>query len=338
MSVSHSDHESFALRHRGGVLLERYNIDLFLHPHLGFSIAPGHRSASVNTDNEGFRLSDSPFGPVDSAGWLAAGGGGLVIGNSGAFGMAATCDEGTTPSYLAHLSGTRQLNLGLVGGNSVQELIAAMPFLDHASTVVVYSGVPDYWSTLASWDPYSPFGPMWFEGTLTSLINVPVLDLERLVEGEPLPEGSGERKAKTAVKPDFSDVEERVAAAARRQLRSLESVAKLAGHGAKVLFALQPFATPRTREITKEEQANFDFEEPMFGRPENHAYEQYWDLFAGLIAKGCADLGVPYMNMTADLFEGFCFSDHIHLNDEGNRQAAQMIHTMLKTLPDLSAE
>src|SRR6266542_2146886 len=112
-STPHFEHEAFARRHRGGFLLERHGLDLYLHPFLGFTLAPGYRSDMLNTDDEGFRLSDSPFGTVDSAGWLSAGGGGIFLGNSVAVALAASADTQTPASHLAHLTGTRQLNLGL---------------------------------------------------------------------------------------------------------------------------------------------------------------------------------------------------------------------------------
>jgi hypothetical protein len=334
MAIASSDHESLALRHRGGVLLERYDIDLHLHPYLGYALAKNHRSAIVNTDREGIRHSDSPFGTVDSGSWLEAGGGGLVIGNSTAFGLAADSDSGTPASHLAALTGERQLNLGVIAGNSLQELIVALPFLHSASTVVVFSGGSDYWTMLATRTPDSVFGPVFFEGTYSSLTGIPLFELAALAAGAPLPEGGDARAADAPPPPpDFSEADARVEAAARQQLRHLAALTRLIGEGTPILFCLQPFATPRTREIDPRESANFDFDGAIFGRPENSAYEKHWDIYARLLEAGCADLGVPYVNMTADLFTGYCFGDQFHLTDEGNRQAAEMIHQALRQPP-----
>jgi hypothetical protein len=334
MATEVSDHESFAIRHRGGVMFERYDIDLHLHPYLGYALARNHRSAIINTDEEGFRHADSPFGSVDGPGWRAAGGGGVVLGNSTAFGMAATCDHGTVASHLALLRGDRQLNLGVVGGNSVQEVIAALPYLDLAETVVVFSGAGDYWTSLASWTPHSAWGPLFFEGTLTSLTRIPLFQLAAVATGvDPDWRPEPQPKPDAAERPDFTDVVERVEAAAARQVRNLSAVRRLARPDARVLFALQPFATPRSRKLTAAEMEHFDFHMPMFGQERNRPFEHHWGRFAELVAKGCADLGVPFTDLSADRFEGFAFSDHFHLTDEGNRQAAVMIHEALAALP-----
>ncbi|MHA6763575.1 hypothetical protein [Streptacidiphilus sp. PAMC 29251] len=332
MAIANSDHESLALQHRGGVLLERYDIDLHLHPSLGFALARNHRSAIVNTDNEGFRHSDSPFGTVDTSSWLADGGG-LVLGNSTSFGLAADSDGGTTASHLAALTGVRQLNLGVVAGNSLQELVAALPFLHAASTVVVFSGASDYWTMMATRTPDGIFGPVFFEGTFASLSRVPMFQLAAFLAGAPLPERRSDEAEAAPPAPDFADAEHRVQTAARQQLRHLAALTRLVAPGTPLLFALQPFATPRTRDIDPEEQAHFDFEEPIFGRKENSVYEEYWDLFAVLVREGCAELGVPFVNLSADRFTGYCFGDQFHLNDEGGRQAARMIHQELLELP-----
>jgi hypothetical protein len=332
MAIAHSDHESLALQHRGGVLLERYDIDLHLHPSLGFTLAKNHRSEIVNTDSEGFRHSTSPFGTVDSHSWLAHGGG-LVLGNSTAFGLAADRDSGTAASHLAALSGVRQLNLALVAANSLQELVASLPYLHAASTVVVFSGAGDYWTMMATRTPDSIFVPVFFEGTFASLSSIPLFQLAALAAGTPLPAPEGDDEDTAPPAPDFGDAEHRVATAAQRQLRHLTALTRLVAPGTRILFCLQPFATPRTRDIDPEEQRRFDFEEPIFGRKENSAYEQYWDSFATLVSDGCAGLGVPFVNLSADLFTGYCFGDQFHLTDEGNRQAAILIHQALQALP-----
>ncbi|MQY11615.1 hypothetical protein SRB5_17340 [Streptomyces sp. RB5] len=330
-AIAQSDHESLALRHRGGVLLERYGIDLHLHPYVGFSLARNHRSDMINTDAEGFRHSTSRFGTVDSRSWLDAGGGGLVVGNSTAFGMASGSDDATLPSQLARISGRRELNAAVVGGNSLQELVAALPFVRAARTIVVFSGANDYWSMLASRTPDSVFGPVFFEGTMASLIRTPMFDLAATVAGDtpPLPPVV---EGEVPPPPDFADATERIEAAANRQLANLEHLSALTDDRIRLLFCLQPFAAPSTRDITPEEQANFDFREPVFGRPENSVFETHWGAYGRLVEAGCRKLGVPFTDISADRFRGFAFNDHLHLTDEGSRQAARMVHTALEEL------
>jgi hypothetical protein len=54
-----------------------------------------------------------------------------------------------------------------------------------------------------------------------------------------------------------------------------------------------------------------------------------WGRYADLLAAGCAELGVPFANLTADRFAGWSFVDTVHLTDHGYAQAAGMIEEAL---------
>jgi hypothetical protein len=320
------------------MLLERHGLDLYLHPFLGFTLAPGHRSDLLNTDDEGFRLSDSPFGTVDSANWLAAGGGGIVLGNSVAIGLSASCDSATPASYLSFLTGTRQLNLGVCAAISLQELVAAVPFLHAASTVVIIGGGPDVINLVGSLTPGGVFGTVSYERTFAELSRVPMFDLATLAAGKSLPDLDACRLSRQ-VRPaawDIADAVPRMEAAARSRLRDLGVLSRAVSEGTRVLFCLQPFATSGTRELTPEERERYDFDAPVFGILHS-AMEKSWDVYADRLAEGCADLGVSFLNLSADLFVGDSFADTVHLTDDGNRQAAQMIHQVLEGAPAGSA-
>jgi lysophospholipase L1-like esterase len=328
-----SEPELFAARHRGGVLLERYGVDLYPHPYLGFTLPASHRSEALNTDVDGFRHSDSPFGMVDSASWTAAGGGGLVLGNSATVGLGATCDRATVASQLAFLTGSRQLNLGLCAGISLQEVIAAVPFLPAASTVVIIGGAPDFANVLATRDPDAAFGPVSYERTFVQLARVPIFDLAVLAAGKAIPDLKLRRRLrKKPVVSDLSDAMPRVEAAVRRRLRDLEFLVRAAGDQTRILFCVQPYANPLSREFTPEEQERYNYHLPHFGRMHSIT-EKLWGPYADLLGQGCAGLGVPFLNMSAGQFAGSAFMDNVHLTDDGYRQAAQMIHRALQDAP-----
>ncbi|MEQ4723315.1 hypothetical protein [Nonomuraea sp. B19D2] len=312
------------------MLLERHGIDLYPHPFLGFTLPPGHRSPMLNTDEEGFRLSDSPFGTVDTTSWLAAGGGGIMLGNSVAVGLAATSDRNSPASHLAFISGIRQLNLGLCAAVSLQELVAATPFLHAASTVVIIGGGSDFVNLVGSLDPGGLFGAVSYERTFAELAEIPLFDLATLAAGEAVPDlESRRRKRGKPAAWDLADAVPRMEAAARRRLEHLAFLARATGGRTRILFCLQPFVTSRTRDLSPEEKARFDFDAPVFGILHS-AIEKNWDAYARLFAKGCADLGISFLNLSADLFEGDAFADIVHFTDDGNRQAAEMIHRALE--------
>ena len=322
--ISSAFHEE---RSRGTIMLKRFGLDLYLHPYLGYSLAPGYRSPALNTDGEGFRLSDSPFGTVGSADWVS-GGGGLMLGNSVAVGIGTSSDRATVASHLAFLTHSRWLNLGIIGANSLQELIAAVPFLDAASTVVVLSGLGNYLAMLRTRIGGSAFGPIVYEGTWAKLADIPLFELAGLVAGEMPSDGNGRSRRPVPPEPDLTDAAARVEEAARMQLRDLRFLARTACPGTRILFCLQPMATPRTRAITAEEQEHYDFQAPIFGLLHD-VIENCFDLYARRLAEGCSDLGVPFLKMSANQFRGYSFATNFILTDEGNRQAAQMIHRAL---------
>lgn len=325
------EHESFARQHRGGMLLERHGIDLYLHPFLGFTLSPGLEIGWLTTDQEGFRVSDSPYGPVDSVGWSAAGGGGILLGNSVALGLAASSDAATVASQLAHLTGVRQLNLGLCAAVSLQEVIAAIPFLPSASTVVIIGGGPDLINLVGSMAAESCYGTVSYERTFDDLTRVPLFDLATLAAGRPLSELEDRRRpAARAPHWDLDQIDARMAVAARRRIRDLSVLARAAVDGTRILFCQQPLATGNTREYTPQERARYDFDAPIFGMLHS-AVEAKWDDFGALIAAGCAEIGVAYLNLAADRFVGDSFSDTVHLTDGGYRQAAQLIWQALET-------
>ncbi|WP_131743248.1 hypothetical protein [Actinomadura roseirufa] len=330
------EHESFAQRHRGGMLLERHGLELYPHPFLGFTLAPGHRSDVINIDDEGFRLSASPFGTVDSTSWLADGGGGIILGNSVALGLAATADRFTPASHLAELTGTRWLNLGLCASISLQELVAAAPFLHAASSVAILGGGTDLVNLLGSMTPDGLYGTISYERTFNDVNQVPVFDLAALAAGKAVPDMDERRLAPRATRPwDLAEVETRMREAARRRLRDLRTLARAAGDGTRIALCLQPLATPRTRDLTPGERERFDFDVPVFGILHS-TIEKYWDAYAALLAEGCAEIGVSFLNMAADRFEGDAFADIVHPHDDGNRQAAHMIRRALDEAPVLA--
>lgn len=324
------EHEQFARRHRGGMLLERLGLDLYPHPFLGFTPPPGHRSDVINFDAEGFRLSHSPFGTVDSSGWLAAGGGGIVLGNSVAMGLAASSDRATPASHLAYITGIRQLNLALCGAISVQEIAAAVPFLDSASTVVIIGGGTEFINLLGSLTPDSVFGVVSFERTFAEIEQVPVFDLADLAAGKTVTDlGERRHSHRTPRRWHISEAMSRTEECARKRLRDMAVLSRAAGPETRVLFCLQPLATPRTRRLTPEERERFDFDAPVFGILQSTA-EECWTTYCELLAKGCAEIGVRFLNLSADQFEGDSFADIVHFNDDGNRQAAELIKRALE--------
>lgn len=334
MSFRDVDRDHLAERYRRLPQMEAYDRnEPYLRPYLTFAARPNIRSAVLNTGAEGFRISASPAGPIDCAHWLELGGGGLVLGGSYTFGVGATSDERTLPSALAALAGTPQLNLGVCAGNSLQEVISAVPFLHAARTVVVCSGVNNVFAALQSLGSNELFGPLFWEGALHKL---GLAALPDVVEA-----AAGGRQADavratggTSVVPTTegeADLERRLDSALRRQVRDLGVLAGARRRDARLVFCLQPLADPQLRELSPEERDLYELAARRQGAwlAVRDLVVAGWDSCRARLAAACADLGVGFVDLAASRFSGWAFVDRVHMTDAGYRQAAEVVWAAL---------
>jgi hypothetical protein len=322
------DRDLVAERHRRWPDLAEYDVNLYPHPYLAHTYRPGSSTRLFTIDDEGFRISTSPKGNVDSASWVTHGGGGLVVGASTAFGVGASSDAATLPSQLASLTGVPQLNLGIPGGNSMQQLHALFPFLHAASSVVVFSGWTSLLAQLRTKKPEGPFGATFFERIFRVVETEPLFNIAELITGA----RTAEQVAVPPVRTEGEPVEEesllRMKAALAHQLRDLALLARAVPDSGKLVFCLQPLADPMTRDLVAEEQESFDYQLPVFG-PFREFVAKNWEYYSGQLAAGCAEIGIEYVDVSADRFEGWSFYDATHLTDHGYRQAAEIVSNAL---------
>jgi GDSL-like Lipase/Acylhydrolase family len=334
MSFRDVDRGHLAERYRRVPQMEAYDRnEPHLRPYLSFSAQPGHRSPVFNTDAEGFRISASPAGPIDCARWLDLGGGGLVLGGSYTFGVGATSDERTLPSALAELTGSPQLNLGICAGNSLQEVISALPFLHAAGTVVVCSGVNNVFAALQSLGLNERFGPLFWEGALHRLGQSALPDVVDALGGRRAGAAAAAGGASPLVPTaeGEADLEGRLDAALERQARDLRTLAGARPPGARLVFCLQPFADPELRDPVPEERDLFDLAAGRQG-----AWLAIRDLVVGRwercrerMEAACAEVGASFVDLAARRFAGWAFIDRVHMTDAGYRQAAELVREAL---------
>jgi len=323
---------------RAPQLVAYFENEPHLRPYVTFAARPNIQSAVLNTDAEGFRVSASPLGPIDCRRWRTSRGGGLVLGGSFTFGVGATCDGATLPSRLASLSGTQQLNLGICAGNSLQEVIAAVPFLGTATTVVVCSGANTVLASLQSLGLNDLYGPLFFEAALGRLGTMPIGEVVQLTAaaqrdrrgGRPRPRPPATRVAPRA--RTEAELEIRLEAAMGLQVRDLEILSRACPERARVLFCLQPFAAPALRDLAREERELFDLHTLHQGSWSDvrDFVAARWGACARRLAAACARLGVRFLDLSAGRFEGWSFLDHVHMTDNGYRQAAELTWEALR--------
>ncbi|TAJ24522.1 MAG: hypothetical protein EPO64_09400, partial [Nitrospirae bacterium] len=162
------------------------HLPMVLAPYVTTTSQPNFRSAVVNTDAFGFRLSSgqdaSRDDSVDSTSWWRQNRRALLIGGSFVFGVGAAGDRHTVASVLNARTSHTFLNLGIRAANSTQELIASVPFLDSAELVIVCSGINNLVVGLQSRGRNELYGPLFTEGAIEALATHSVHELAALVQ------------------------------------------------------------------------------------------------------------------------------------------------------------
>jgi hypothetical protein len=320
-------------------------------------------NAVVSTDSRGHRVTrvgdqvaTSDDAPADAA---------FLLGGSYAFGVGASDDSGTLAAALWRRTGVPYVNLGVRAANSAQELVAVLPFAERPTTFVVCSGLNNF-STARGGAGIDPlFGPMHHEAHIARLANVPITRLARLVD-DPLPTYSARalrrelrrrlswrlykrvrpyRRLEKRIRGRFAGTSSERAeapaaepaaavfpAAAQRQLRDLRLLRRLVPAEARVFFALQPLAHYTEKQLSPEEEELFaalDVLQPGRWLTLKRLLETHWGGYAAELEAGCAQAGVPFVDLSGGDYEGWCFVDRVHMTDHGHDLAAAMLERVI---------
>jgi hypothetical protein len=320
-----------------------------------------YSSPVVTTDSRGHRI--TRVGEETTRSDAAPGEAAFLLGGSYAFGVGASDDSGTLAAALWRRTGVPYVNLGLRAANSAQELVAALPFAERPTTFVVCSGLNNF-STARGGGGIDPlFGPMHHEAHIARLANVPITKLARLVD-DPLGRLPARRlrrelrrrlawrlyrrvrpfrRLEKRVRGRFSapaaetaapapDAPPDVSAAAARQLRDLRLLRRLVPSEARVVFALQPLAPYTDKQLSLEEEdifAALDVLQPGRWQRLKRMLETHWGDYAAALEAGCAEAGVPFVDLSRGDYEGWCFIDRVHMNDHGHDLAAAILEPMV---------
>ena len=318
---------------------------------------PGFVSPAMTVDSRGHRISrlDGEETRSDAAPEGAA----FLLGGSYALGVGATSDAGTLAASLWRRTGVPYVNLGIGAASSIQELVTVIPFAGRTTTFVVCSGVNNFWLSqgLPGLDPM--FGPMFHDSRYRKLAGIPIRTLVAAADGAGR---FGERelaaelrrrlvkrarkrfrRRRAATPPARSerrqgviDEAESVATAARLQLRDLRSLRRIVPAEASVVFALQPTAFGVEKEPSPEERELFAVLDKIQGRrwqERRRLFETQWGAFAAAIERGCAELGVRFVDLARGRYEGWCWVDRVHMTDRGYDAAAEMLETLIPHAP-----
>ncbi|MEV1144104.1 Inducer of phenazine A [Micromonospora sp. NPDC049799] len=316
-------------------------------PYLMYFNRPNYRSAAINTDRLGFRISHGPSGPGSAGGDRLDGPVRLLVGGSVSLGYGATSDAATIASRLwsKHAPSRPWLTFGAPYLNSTQELMLFVLYrhlLPPIDEIVIISG----FNTLVmgqltgvdvgGQEPFF-FCNEYFEKMQELRARYAEPAKTRRWRTGPRPPSPS--VAPPAARPTTAGMIESAVGVTMRNLDSWLVMA--AATGARVSFALQPLATWLRETPAPQEKLLFDeFDELSdYGTWE----ERYGDVgsiatgaaYAAALGEACARKGVPFVDTLSRLAEltkpsDWLFVDRGHYTDEGNDVVAQVLAESLQ--------
>jgi hypothetical protein len=341
-------------------------IDRVFWPILTATAEADFTSPVVTTDHRGHRI--TRLGTESTRSDAAPDGAAFLLGGSYAFGVGASEDSGTLAAALWRRTGVPWVNLGIRAATSAQELVAALPFVDRRTTFVVCSGLNNFATARGAPGLDPLFGPMHHQAHLGMLASVSITRLARLVN-DPLAL-FGDRRLRKELKrrrdarirgrlrpvnqavkrvrgrfaqaapalpkaspPTQEDAEGMVAAAAARQLRDLRLLRRIVADGARVVFALQPLSPHTGKRLSPEEEELFallEMLQPNAWPRLKRQLETEWGPYAAMLEQGCADAGVPFVDLSRADYHGWCFVDRVHMTDHGHDLAASVLEEVVR--------
>jgi hypothetical protein len=310
-------------------------------PYLMYFNRPNFRSAVINTDQFGFRMSHGPTGQASVGGDQLDGPVRLLVGGSGALSYGATSDATTLPSrlWMKHAPARPWLNFGAPYFNSTQELMLFMLYrhlLPPVDEIVIFSGFNNLVMAQLTGLQLQGQGPFFFCNEYFEKMEELRKRYAKPVKGPRW--RTGPKQSPNPTQPPAPMVE----AAVDLTMRHLDSWLVMAGAtGTRVSYVLQPLATWLRKEPAPQEKLLFD-EFDQFS--EYGAWEERYGevgsiatgvAYAAALGAACARKGVPFVDMNSRLTAAvgpsdWLFVDRGHLNDEGNDVVARLLAESLE--------
>ncbi|MFV0132296.1 SGNH/GDSL hydrolase family protein [Streptomyces sp. HMX87] len=310
-------------------------------PYLMYFHAAGHRSAVVNTDRLGFRLSEGQGRQASAGGQVPEGPVRLIAGSSTVFGIGASSDADTLASRLwdRHAPGRPWLNFGGRSFNSAQELLLFVLYrhlVPQIEEIVLFTGFNNLGLARL---------PRWMQGDSGAFFNghdyfeqIQETQARRRRAAGQSRWSARRAPQRTSAELSVPDLSGQLDLAVELTLRHLDNWKLLAqGLGARLTFVLQPLAPWVREQPARQEQLLFDELDGMANF--SQAYGDICTIEAGRryadrLRGGCEKLGVSFLDMNPVLgaaigAEDWIFVDRIHFTDQGHDTVAGLLAEQL---------
>lgn len=328
-------------------------------PYTMFFHQKNYRSAVINTDEMGFRISKSFSGWVSPTNFPTNELVNIVIGGSTAMGTGATSDAYTISSILSKLTGEIWLNFGGSGYNCVQEAILFMlnqHRFKRIKNIIILSGLSTLTFEGLPDDFTSEYGKYYYSCELVHYMNKYNEDLRYGINSNAPCSNRAAKKfipkladrlnnwlddlAQNPIEKVYTDtcvdIKDRINRAVKMTVESAVQIKQLAKkHDAKVYYILQPLSRWSKEQFHKEEEAMF--------YAISACANKFWQLFDHLSAldlhkkyssqleAGCQKENIPYYDMNflmrqSPKLHDNIYVDHLHFNNSGYGELGRLIY------------
>lgn len=311
-------------------------------PYLMYFNQPNFRSAAINTDQLGFRMSHGPSGRASVGGDRLDGPVRLLVGGSGSLGYGATTDGTTLASrlWMKHAPSRPWLNFGAPYFNSTQELTLFTLYrhlLPPVDEIVIFSGFNNLVMAQLTNLQLQGQGPFFFCNEYFEKMQELRKRYAKPVKGPRWRTGP-----KPTPPPSDPTATTMIEAAVDLTVRHLDSwLVMAAATGARVSYVLQPLASWLREEPAPQEKLLFDeFDqlseygtwEERYGKVGSRATGA---AYAAALGAACAGKDVPFIDMNARLAAAvepsdWLFVDRGHFNDDGYDIVARLLAESLE--------
>jgi len=301
-------------------------------------------SEAINTDSYGFRLSNFKGKVISCENIAEYEKVNIIVGGSTVFGVGATSDQTTVASLLSEQTDIPWLNFGVRGGVSFQEYIHLIMFLHKANkieNIVFFTGVNDIYINELS-EKKSNYDNRFCNSlelldckkVIKAYVAAKVLrlNIDDLV-GKSIKEILAFWRGKDVmIEPALSRIEKTRVIRENTQRNFLLYAALKKELTTNILYILQPFSSWTEKKLTHEESHVFKYLDELqvktkWGEQKSRmGQKSTYDDFVKILDGASNAYGIefidsnPYFTINESLFV-----DSVHLNDQGNKLAAEII-------------
>lgn len=295
-------------------------------PFIMFMQKPNYRSKVLNTDQFGFRFNylnkkiDNIFEYSSSNK--------MVIGNSGVFGVGATSDEFTLPSFLSKKTDNNYLNFGGRAFSGFQEILLFNKYVNKIKSlkeILIVSGINDLFIINQSDNFNYDESLMYNKNFFTYVMNKP------------------QKKTFSKI-ADFFSNKENVHELNKSKKNKIEILKNNLDRNIffwgmikkaldiKIKFILQPCATWCKKNLSNQEEKIFN--ELDKNHRDNNIQKffssQDHEMISDIYRENCKKHNIDYINLNEyfneyDDKKNWLFVDRVHLTNEGYEKTAEII-------------